>query len=284
MAIIIGASVGKSGVNRSIDVKLIQSVLNFIPAPSGGPTVPLVIDGLVGPKTIGAITRFQNTQFGQADGRVDPNQKTLARLALLSPKDPKAQAEEDKNTAVMWAMSAQAMLAFYDFLKLSPVSDPLGDKALIQGALNTHFHVAKQPAFEAQFLTSIKYNYARVLSALSSSGTIFRSRTQAEAASDKGVDGNGVPYPAYAFFNHSVNFTQTFLKFGPLCRAAMVLHEPVHYVDSLATPANDFYEHGVQYANITPQQAIHNPSSYVAFAQHVFYKQDVRYGAGRPNE
>jgi hypothetical protein len=64
----------------------------------------------------------------------------------------------------------------------------------------------------------------------------------------------------------------------------MVLHEPVHYVDCLAGPNNDHYEHGAAYDQLTPQQAIHNPSSYVAFAQHVFYKKDVRYGAGRPNE
>ncbi len=89
-----------------------------------------------------------------------------------------------------------------------------------------------------------------------------------------------MPYPAYAFFNHSVNFTETFLKFGPLSRAAMVLHEPLHYVDALGTAANDFYEHGIPYGGITPQQAIHNPSSYVAFAQHVFYRKDVQYGRG----
>ncbi len=284
MPVSISGSVGKFGVNRPADVKLIQELLNFIPEPLGGPLVLLVVDGLVGPKTIGAITRLQTARFGRADGRVDPSQKTLALLNQLSPKDPKAQAEADKAQSVQWAMGAGMMLAYYDVLRLSPVPDPLGDKALIETALNTHFHVNKQPNLLTSFLASIKYNYNRVLAALNSSATIFRSRNLAEAQADKGVDKNGVPYPAYTFFNQSVNFTQTFLKFGPLCRAAMVLHEPVHYVDSRANNANDFYEHGAQYAYITPQQAIHNPSSYVSFAQHVFYKKDVRYGAGRPNE
>lgn len=67
--------------------------------------------------------------------------------------------------------------------------------------------------------------------------------------------------------------TDSFPTFGPLCRAAVVLHEPIHYVDCLTNPRNDFYEHGQQYAYLTPQQAIHNPSSYVAFAEHVFYSQ-----------
>lgn len=291
MPIGITASVGQFGANRSADVKLVQGLLNLIPQHLGGPLVPLVIDGLAGPKTIGAITRFQQMNFGLADGRIDPNQKTLAKLNALVPgsappsKDPKSQAEQDKATSVLWAMQAGTMLAFYNVMKLSPMPvDPLGDLKLVRAALNTHFHLDKAPNLETAFLTSIQYNYNRVIGALNASATVFRSRTSAEAKADKGVDKNGVPYPAYAFFNQSVNFTETFLKFGPLCRAAMVLHEPVHYVDSLATAANDFYEHGAQYAGLTPQQAIHNPSSYVAFAQHLFYRQDVRYGAGRPNE
>jgi len=48
--------------------------------------------------------------------------------------------------------------------------------------------------------------------------------------------------------------------------------------------ANDFYEHGKQYDTLTPEQAIHNPSSYVSFAEHIFYRKDERFGAGRPNE
>lgn len=291
MPVSITASVGQFGTNHPSDVKLIQGLLNLIPQPLGGPVFPLVVDGLVGPKTIGAITRFQQVNFGVADGRIDPNQKTLQKLNSLAPGstppsvNPKTQAEQDKATSMLWAMNAATMLAFYNVLKMNPVAvDPLGDLTLIRKALNTHFHLDKTPTLEILFLGSIKYNYDRVISALSASSTIFRYRTDAEASADKGVDKNGVPYPAYAFFNHSVNFTQTFLKFGPLCRAAMVLHEPIHYVDALASAANDFYEHGAAYAGITPQQAIHNPSSYVAFAQHVFYRQDVRYGAGRPNE
>ena len=198
MPIGISASVGQFGANRSTDVKLVQGLLNLIPQHLGGPLVPLVMDGLAGQKTIGAITRFQQMSFGLADGRIDPNQKTLAKLNALVPgsappsKDPKSLAEQDKATSVLWAMQAGTMLTFYNVL----------DKA---------------PTLETAFLTSIQYNYSRVIGALNASATVFRSRTSAEAKADKGVDKNGVPYPAYAFFNHSVNFTETFLKFGPLC-------------------------------------------------------------------
>lgn len=64
----------------------------------------------------------------------------------------------------------------------------------------------------------------------------------------------------------------------------MFLHEAVHYVDARADTNNDFYEHETEYATITADQAVHNPSSYVCFAQHLFYGADERYSAGRPSE
>ena len=67
-------------------------------------------------------------------------------------KDPKTQAEADKPQSVAWAMAAQAMLAFYEVLKLKQTPDPLNDKALIETALNTHFHLDKLPALESRFM------------------------------------------------------------------------------------------------------------------------------------
>ncbi len=57
----------------------------------GGPAPKLDVDGLVGPKTIGAIQKFQLHHFGfkGADGRVDPDGATLAKLnELASPVGP----------------------------------------------------------------------------------------------------------------------------------------------------------------------------------------------------
>jgi len=297
MAKQITASVGLNGTNVPQDVKIVQELLNKVPPEKGGAVPALKVDGLAWTKTTNAIKKFQkeSLNFKWPDGRIDPKGKTFQALNAFdqpappppgpAQKDPKTEAEAVKPQSVAWAMAAQAMLAFYDVLKLKQTLDPLGDKAFIKSALDTHFHLNKLPALEAQFLTSIKFNYTRVVGALASSATIFRSRSKAEAVSDKGVDKKtGIPYPAYTFFNQSINFTESFAQFGPLCRAAMVLHEPVHYVDALANDKNDFYEHGPEYAQLTPQQAIHNASSYVAFAQHVFYRKDVRYGAGRPTE
>jgi hypothetical protein len=78
----ISASVGQGGRNKPPDVATIQRALNRVPGNEGGPVPPLVVDGLIGPKTVGAIYRFQKHHFGaaKADGRVDPNQRTIAKL------------------------------------------------------------------------------------------------------------------------------------------------------------------------------------------------------------
>jgi hypothetical protein len=80
----ISASVGRGGQNRSADVLQIQKALNRIPPNKGGPDPKLKEDGLAGPKTIAAILKFQSANAGlTADGRIDANGPTLARLNSL---------------------------------------------------------------------------------------------------------------------------------------------------------------------------------------------------------
>jgi hypothetical protein len=80
----ISASVGVGGRNLAPDVRTVQELLNGVPTPSGGPVPLLAVDGLIGPKTVGAIQRFQRTQLGWADGRVDPGGPTIIRLTALT--------------------------------------------------------------------------------------------------------------------------------------------------------------------------------------------------------
>jgi peptidoglycan hydrolase-like protein with peptidoglycan-binding domain len=63
----------------------VQDALNKIDIADGGPDPLLVVDGFIGPKTVGAIDRFQNIQFPQKfpDGRMDPGQRTVTRLNEL---------------------------------------------------------------------------------------------------------------------------------------------------------------------------------------------------------
>src|SRR5262245_25172888 len=80
MARFISGSVGLGGVNLKEDVRVIQTMLNQVPAGAGGPSPALATDGLIGPLTIGAIRRFQQQQFGWADGRVDVDNVTIRKL------------------------------------------------------------------------------------------------------------------------------------------------------------------------------------------------------------
>jgi peptidoglycan hydrolase-like protein with peptidoglycan-binding domain len=89
MALDISAPVGAStsaiqAVNDRADVKTVQGLLNVVPVEAGGPDPKLDVDGRVGPKTISAISAFQQCQFGFQDGLVEPGKITLRRLNELA--------------------------------------------------------------------------------------------------------------------------------------------------------------------------------------------------------
>lgn len=73
-------SVGAGGANSRSEVAAVQASLNGIPGPLSGPEVPLATDGLVGPRTLAAIRRFQAGWIDVTDGRIDPGGPTLACL------------------------------------------------------------------------------------------------------------------------------------------------------------------------------------------------------------
>ena len=80
----ISSSVGRDGVNRQSDVKLVQQLINHrLPVPLR----PLVVDGCMGPSTIFAIQEIQRRYLHMTspDGRVDP---TGATLRFLTSDDP----------------------------------------------------------------------------------------------------------------------------------------------------------------------------------------------------
>ncbi|MBV8226806.1 MAG: peptidoglycan-binding protein [Verrucomicrobia bacterium] len=75
----IASSVGKGGANRRDDTRAIQGLLGDLQIATG--TIPLAIDGIVGPKTIAAIVAFQQQNLGlPVDGRIDPGGPTMSGL------------------------------------------------------------------------------------------------------------------------------------------------------------------------------------------------------------
>jgi peptidoglycan hydrolase-like protein with peptidoglycan-binding domain len=76
-------SVGLGAGNARQDVQLVQTLLNAVPAQEAGPQIRLAVDGVAGPRTIGAIRRFQQARTRTADGRVDPGGDTIQKLVCL---------------------------------------------------------------------------------------------------------------------------------------------------------------------------------------------------------
>jgi peptidoglycan hydrolase-like protein with peptidoglycan-binding domain len=72
------SSVGQSGSNKMTDVRVVQRLLNDWLVKTG--QTQLKVDGLAGPKTIGAITSFQKASGATTDGRVDVGGKTINAL------------------------------------------------------------------------------------------------------------------------------------------------------------------------------------------------------------
>jgi hypothetical protein len=131
----------------------------------------------------------------------------------------------------------------------------------------------------------------------------YRFRTLDEAVADDGVttDDPRNPRPArdrvVAAYQSGgiVSFTPIFVGQLPKSQAAIVIHEMVHTFDGLSgNPSTHISE---WYTSIDPdftpdvfattytaqptRHAIHNASAYAAFAQHVFFGLDTRFGWGR---
>ena len=225
-----------------------------------------------------------------------------------------------KTTAVGWISSAlQQLTAYAQWL---PTGGTYAyDRSLMEVALLKHFHVdPSQPALtKLPVVAAIAAGFHAIDGVLGSSPQIFQHRTDDEALSDNMVAkdattgapirdaaGKLVPFHAYGALNGKISFTRLFPTHGPLCRAAEVVHESVHVVNPLSgtkdTHISEWYvtdaeadalglsrspempgSFATRYDLMTTANAINNPSAYAAYAEHIHYKADTRYGAGRPN-
>jgi hypothetical protein len=105
-------SVGRGGDNHPADVRLIQGLLNLVPRQNGGPEQKLAVDGLVGPMTIVAISRYQSANLGFSDGRVDARNKTIRHLiGFLLSRQP---IPDQPGMSVATANEASAIRCFLD--------------------------------------------------------------------------------------------------------------------------------------------------------------------------
>ena len=129
--------------NRPDDVRTIQEALNQVTVKGavGGPMPFLKVDGICGPKTNGAIGKFQRTHFGSSDGVIEPNKKTIAKLnEIVAPVS-----EEDLRTKVFQALPlvgqaiGAALTNLQAVIQSGPTPSGLG--ATAADRLNRHFRL-----------------------------------------------------------------------------------------------------------------------------------------------
>jgi hypothetical protein len=230
----ISASVGFGGVNRPPDVKTIQGLLNLIPTLVGGPLAQLVVDGLCGPKTNGAIRGFQQKQFGFADGRIDPGQQTIQKiLALLNAPSPNTGIhsfsgfngeqetilKQDIDRAVRLLGQTRDLCALAPFMK--------GDNHIVKMLLfnfSIDFTSNDNPiatAFNSTMLMQLQASLAKLLTGMQQPLTFKFDPLQ-----------GGLDPDAFVLFPDPTIFIkpQYFEKTDPVERSVVLVHERAHSV------------------------------------------------------
>jgi peptidoglycan hydrolase-like protein with peptidoglycan-binding domain len=270
--------------------------LSFPTGPAGPP------DGKYGQETYTAVIAFQQREFradpSQWDGRVGKN--TLAKMDAVLPTAPapppppppltmSALAKRDRALSILWAQAAIAGLTDTRNFIANPPPSPLLPPRLVTVtlvALETHFHFSTATIPRVEYIDKVLEIYGKDLNILNNPDTFFIDDTTSAEAT-KGT-------PAHVpFGSGKVNFTPAFqeragtIGFGPNCRAAMVLHEPVHIADHPAASngANHVNETSPQYANQPAMNQLHNAHSYASFGQQIFFNGvDTRFGIGKPDQ
>lgn len=260
-------------------------------------------DGEYGDETVGKVMKFQQTVFpgspAEWDGRV--GKKTLTEMDNRLPKGSapvvntttmSALAEKDKGKSLRWAQAAvQSLATARQFFAnhSGPIRPELEapPTRIVLTALETHFHFSTVFGSKTAAIDFISTSYGRAIKILGDSQSFFIDDTTSQEA----INGTPAHVP---FAKGKVNFTPAFREFdaatqqgfGPNCRAAMVLHEPIHITNHplASTFATHVHEGDPKYATNPGVHQLNNAHSYACFAQHCFFGSDTRFGIGRRAE
>lgn len=200
----------------------------------------------------------------------------------------------DKPLADLWInQGLTAATTLYERSKaIQPVSAE-NDADALESALRVHFKIdfarfrdknarESSRALMRQRIKIVRDTYQLMATLFRGEGRIRFNRIEI---------GNA---PAYAYWNGLVFVTRFYRSYdmqnrnwsdhgyGRTARAAMLAHEIVHVVDKQSGDSLcHVSEFEAAYDIQLVEYAIHNPSAYSAFGQHVCYGIDTRFGAGR---
>ncbi len=141
--------VGSKARNKGDDVRVIQEALNRVTVEGepGGPMPFLKVDGICGPKTNAAISRFQQVQLKIFDGLVEPKRKTIIRLNEII--KPVAQVDVDAKISAALPIAAAALQAAIANVEAAISGNPSALAAVATDRLNRHFRMNTLPAEQA---------------------------------------------------------------------------------------------------------------------------------------
>jgi hypothetical protein len=294
-------SVGRFGQNIAADVKLIQDALNGISQGGGGPLPALKVDGVAGPKTIGAIEKFQRVQFAglPPDGLISPGKRTIDRLNSMqggggpvtsggsrfgitsSFGDPQTTPDQ-MDLARRLALDAEKRIAnAISRLVLSTTAllKPVRTAAETQlvREVNHHFKASADPN-PAFHLSKVSAIYTFMLAAVRGSNNgareIFKAGTHPDPNAIAAADLGG-------FF--SASESKRFIIITPNFRtasSAVIVHELAHFCGGDENSGRDIVHRAspkpppngtrkedgsTDYANMTPFFALTNVFSYTVY-------------------
>ena len=179
--------VGYGGKNDPDDVRIVQTALNRISAPLGGPVPKLKVDGIVGPKTNDAIIKFQKRQTKWVNGKVEPDKAVIRRL------------NEMIFTTIFVELDQKTMDKLYaDFLPEARRCVLAADAALLAAQQALNHPSGLKPSQSSVDLVNKHFQLDKnpgALRALSNIQSVFRSMAGLMHQNLTGQDRTFIPFP-----------------------------------------------------------------------------------------
>ena len=280
---------GFKAQNLAGDVRTIQAALNQIKPARGGPSVPLVVDGICGFHTNTAIQNFQFNQFGTrgTDGLIEPGKQTITRInqILFSnlPVDPSLPGEILAKMVSHMDLVRRSIHASQASLLLAQA--PVGGLDLGQTAsndrLNRHFALSALPAsVRGQAIRNVLRVFNLYASVLLMPGALGAGAFEADPSGDPRIAftfSNGFFLKGQVDPDRNIPLDRIFLgrraffalTDSEFC-AFIMLHEMAHFVGfpgGSPIPDNGrgwFTDDPIK--KLTADQRLHNADSYATYA------------------
>ncbi len=208
----------------------------------------------------------------------------LPELAISFVVDPKSSADAAKPVALNWLSSAIDMLYLAGTsIEAGSQNDPRSKLAV--DTVRRHFHTDKRrrTISELEAVRLVEANFRSMTRYLNVSDSIFQSADDETAArSTRGYFGSGFTVAAYTYSMKAIFFTSDFPPIGPKCKAAVMIHQLAHFIDSRIRDIAG--NSGPAYDRLDFDTALFNVHCYPNFATNATPPYlDERFGISKPN-